>query len=275
MPGIRQLLATATLPGDSGRLEAELLLCHCLQQTRSYLYTWPEKTIDGERCAAYEALLAARRNGTPVAYLTGLREFWSLQLQIDERTLIPRPETETLVEWALELSLPEDARVADLGTGSGAIALALVSERLRWHVLATDISEDALAVARLNARRLGLGNIEFICSDWERSLAPGRFQLIVSNPPYIAMADPHLGQGDLRFEPAEALCSGVDGLDAIRRIIALAPTYLCRGGWLLLEHGYDQVGPVRQLLQSAGFSAVATRPDLAGVDRISGGMWGD
>jgi release factor glutamine methyltransferase len=275
MPAISKLLAAATLPGDSGRLEAELLLCHCLQQTRTYLYTWPEKMIDGELCAAYEALLAARRNGVPVAYLTGLREFWSLQLQVDARALIPRPETETLVEWALELPLSQDARVADLGTGSGAIALALASERLRWQLLATDISEGALAVAGLNACRLGLGNIEFLCSDWERSLAPGSFQLIVSNPPYIALADPHLGQGDLRFEPAEALRSGVDGLEAIRRIISMAPTYLCRGGWLLLEHGYDQAEPVRQLLQSTGFSAVTTRPDLAGVDRSSGGMWGD
>ena len=275
MPEIRELLAAATLPGDSGRLEAELLLCHCLQQTRSYLYTWPEKTIDGELCAAYESLLAARRKGTPVAYLTGLREFWSLQLQVDKRTLIPRPETETLVEWALELPMPRDARVADLGTGSGAIALALASERLAWQLLATDISEAALAVASLNARRLGLANIEFHCSDWERSLAPGSFQLIVSNPPYIALADPHLGQGDLRFEPAAALRSGIDGLDAIRCIIAAAPTYLCRGGWLLLEHGYDQAEAVRQLLRATGFNAVATRSDLAGVERISGGMWGD
>ena len=275
MAEIRELLATATLPGDSARLEAELLLCHCLQQSRSYLYAWPEKKIDGERCAAYEALLVARRKGTPVAYLTGLREFWSLPLQVDAHTLIPRPETETLVEWALDLRLAEDARVADLGTGSGAIALALASERPRWQFLATDISEDALAVAGLNARRLGLGNIEFLCSDWERSLAPGSFELIVSNPPYIALADPHLGRGDVRFEPAAALRSGVDGLDALRRIIALAPAYLSSGGWLLLEHGYDQAESVRRLLQSAGFNAVVARPDLAGIDRISGGRWGD
>lgn len=275
MAEIRELLATATLPGDSARLEAELLLCHCLQQSRSYLYAWPEKKIDGERCAAYEALLVARRKGTPVAYLTGLREFWSLPLQVDEHTLIPRPETETLVEWALDLHLAEDARVADLGTGSGAIALALASERPRWQLLATDISEDALAIAGLNARRLGLANIEFLCSDWERSLAPGSFELIVSNPPYIALDDPHLGRGDVRFEPAAALRSGVDGLDALRRIIALAPAYLSSGGWLLLEHGYDQAEPVRRLLQSAGFNAVVARPDLAGIDRISGGRWGD
>ncbi len=275
MPDIRELLAAATLPGDSGPLEAELLLCHCLQQTRSYLYTWPEKTIDGELCATFETLLDARRRGTPVAYLTGLREFWSLQLQVDERTLIPRPATETLVEWALELPLPKDARVADLGTGSGAVALALASERLGWQLLATDISDAALAVASLNARRLGLANIEFLRSDWEHSLAPGSFALIVSNPPYIALADPHLERGDLRFEPADALRSGIDGLDAIRCIIAAAPACLCRGGWLLLEHGYDQAEPVRQLLQSRGFSAVVTRPDLAGVERISGGMWGD
>jgi release factor glutamine methyltransferase len=275
MPEIRELLAAATLSGDSARLEAELLLCHCLQQSRSYLYTWPEKMIDGELCAAYEALLAARRTGTPVAYLTGLREFWSLPLQVDERTLIPRPETETLVEWALKLPLPKNTRVVDLGTGSGAIALALASERPHWQLLATDISDDALAVAGLNARRLGLGNIEFLCSDWEQSLVPGSFQLMVSNPPYIALADPHLGQGDVRFEPAAALRSGVDGLDALRRIIATAPEYLSRGGWLLLEHGYDQAEPVRRLLQSAGFKAVASRPDLAGIDRISGGRWDD
>jgi release factor glutamine methyltransferase len=275
MPDIRELLAAASLPGDSARFEAELLLCHCLQQSRSYLYTWPEKIIDAELCSAYEALLAARRKGTPVAYLTGLREFWSLPLQVDEHTLIPRPETETLVEWALELPLPKDARVADLGTGSGAIALALASERRQWQLLATDISWGALAVASLNARRLGLANIEFLCSDWERSLARASFQLVVSNPPYIPVEDPHLGQGDVRFEPVAALRSGVDGLDAIRHIITTAPTCLCSGGWLLLEHGYDQAGPVRQLLQSAGFSAVETRPDLAGIDRISGGMWSD
>ena len=275
MPGIRELLAAAALPGDGARLEAELLLCHCLQQPRSYLYAWPEKKIDGELCAAYESLLSARRKGTPVAYLTGEREFWSLQLQVSEHTLIPRPETETLVEWALELPLGSDARVADLGTGSGAIALALASERPRWQFLATDISNDALAVASLNARRLGLDNIECVCADWERSPDLGRFDLVASNPPYIASTDPHLGRGDLRFEPAEALSSGVDGLDAIRSIIAMAPTVLRGGAWLLLEHGFDQAASVRQLLQSTGFGAVATRPDLAGVDRISGGKWGD
>jgi len=275
MATIAELLAAAQLPGDSSRLDVELLLSHCLQKPRSFLYAWPELELEAGQCAAFQQLLAARRDGTPVAYLVGEREFWSLPLRVNQHTLIPRPETETLVEWALQLDLSAAASVSDWGTGSGAIALALASERPDWKLLATDSSRAALAVARDNALRIGVANIEFLQSDWGTSLAGRKFDLVVSNPPYIAEVDPHLLQGDLRFEPAGALQSGADGLTALRRIIADAPAQLCNGGWLLLEHGCDQAGEVRQLLQSAGFSALECRQDLAGIDRISGGMWSD
>jgi release factor glutamine methyltransferase len=273
MATVRQLLASADVPGDSGRLDAELLLSHALEQPRSYLYAWPEQEVAARRCDVFTQLLDARRDGQPVAYLLGEREFWSLPLRVSEHTLIPRPETETLVEWALELDLPATARVSDWGTGSGAVALALASERVAWQLLATDISADALAVARDNAHQLKLENVEFLQSDWEAGLAGLSFDLIVSNPPYVAEADPHLQQGDARFEPRSALRSGPDGLDALRCIIAAAPDHLNAGGWLLLEHGFDQAAAVRELLLAAGFSATGCRPDLAGLDRVSGGMF--
>lgn len=229
--------------------------------------------MEARQSARFQTLLTARRGGQPIAYLTGEREFWSLTLQVNEHTLIPRPETETLIEWALELALPPAARVADWGTGSGAIALALASERPAWQLLATDISEDALVVARDNARRLALANVKTLCTDWELGLEGQKFDLLVSNPPYVVQSDPHLEQGDLRFEPRSALASGPQGLDALRRIISVAPDYLEAGGWLLLEHGYDQGSEVLELLESAGFSATQCRQDLAGMDRISGGVW--
>lgn len=271
MSSIRELLSGAGLPGDSGRLEAELLLSHCLGESRSYLYTWPERDVPADRADAFGRLVAARRAGEPIAYLTGTREFWSLQLRINHHTLIPRPETETLVEWALELALPPDAVVSDWGTGSGAIALALASERRRWRLLAIDVSAGALAVARANRDRLRLGNVEFALGDWGAGLAPSSLDLVVSNPPYVAAGDPHLAQGDLRFEPESALVAGGDGLDAIRRILADAGAALKPGGWLLLEHGHDQGPAVRDLLRAAGFGDVETRRDLADVERISAG----
>jgi release factor glutamine methyltransferase len=273
MATVRQLLATADVPGESGRLDAELLLSHALEQPRSYLYAWPEQEVAPRRRESFKQMLDARRAGQPVAYLLGEREFWSLPLRVSEHTLIPRPETETLVEWALELALPAAARVSDWGTGSGAVALALASERPTWQLLATDISADALSVARDNARQLKLGNVEFLQSDWEAGLVGLTFDLIISNPPYVAESDPHLTQGDPRFEPIAALRSGPDGLDALRCIIAAAPNHLGAGGWLLLEHGFDQAQAVCQLLQAAGFSAIGCRQDLAAVDRVSGGMW--
>ena len=270
MPSVRELLADAALPGDSGRLEAEVLLCHCLDKPRSYLYSHPEHNVAAELSAAYQRLLAERRAGIPVAYLTGRREFWSLGLAVNEHTLVPRPDTETLVQWALELDLPGEAAVADWGTGSGAIALALANERPSWRITASDASARALDVADLNRRRLNLP-VDLVQSNWGDGFASDSFDLVVSNPPYIADGDPHLSQGDLRFEPHGALVAGRDGLDAIRCILVDAARVLRAGGWLLLEHGHDQAETVRALLATAGFVDVSSRRDLAGIERASGG----
>lgn len=254
------------------RADAEALLLHALGQPRSWLFAHADDALDMDVQTAFEALVARRVAGEPVAYLTGSRGFWTLELEVTPATLIPRPETELLVELALE-RLPHDAaiRVADLGTGSGAIALALASERPRARVIATDASADALAVARRNAQRLGIGNVRFEQGDWLAPLADERFALIVSNPPYIEAADPHLAQGDLRYEPATALASGADGLDDIRRIVAGASAHLDPGGWLLFEHGWNQGDAARALLRSAGYAQVFTAQDLEARDRVSGG----
>ena len=223
----------------------------------------------------FEALLARRQAGEPVAYLTGTQGFWTLELEVSPATLIPRPETELLVELALARS-PVDAgaRIADLGTGSGAIGLAIAKERPRAAVIATDASRAALEVARRNATRNRIATVEFREGDWLAPLAGETFDLIASNPPYIADGDPHLGEGDLRFEPPSALSSGADGLDAIRRIVRDAPAHLASGGWLLLEHGWDQGEAVRALLEAAGFMDVETAQDLEGRDRVTLGRKG-
>ncbi len=272
MATVGELLASgADLDSDSPRLDVELLLAHALGRTRTWLYTWPENEVAHAERTAFEALLERRRSGEPLAYLTGEREFWSLTLHVDDSTLIPRPETETLVSWALELPLPEGAAVADLGTGSGAIALALAAERPEWRLSAVDRSSAALATARANAARLGLANIQFLESDWFAALQGQRFDAVVANPPYVAAGDPHLQRGDLRFEPRTALVAGEEGLADIRRIAGAAPACLAQGGWLLVEHGAEQGAAVRALLAAAGFSAVATREDLAGLQRVTGG----
>ena len=272
MATVRELLRLADdLPADSARRDAEILLGHCLGQSRSWLYTWPEREVAADQAESYLQLLAERRNGAPVAYLTGQREFWSLPLKVNSHTLIPRPETETLVAWALELSLPQDATVLDLGTGSGAIALALASERPAWLVEGVDTSDAALQLARDNAAHLGLEWVRFARSHWYEAVAGQRFHLLVGNPPYVDGDDEHLLQGDVRFEPRTALVAADAGLADLALLVAGAPQHLHAGGWLLLEHGASQGEQVRTLLAKAGFGNVATRLDLAGLERISGG----
>lgn len=271
MADVRSLLiAAAQRLGD--RTDAEALLLHVLGKPRSWLIAHDTDVPGDDARAAFDALVARRAAGEPVAYITGHRGFWSLDLAVTPATLIPRPETELLVELALE-RLPPDrpCRVADLGTGSGAIALAIARERPRAQVTAVDVSADALAVARGNAARLGLERVRFLQGTWMTPLSGERFDVVVSNPPYIEAGDPHLEQGDLRFEPAAALASGADGLDAIREIVAAAPGHLGPGGWLLMEHGWNQGAAVRGLLERAGYAEVFTAPDLEGRDRVSGG----
>lgn len=272
MATVQDLLrAGADLPSDSPRRDTEILLCHCLDKPRAWLYTWPERDVPFALADKFATLLQKRRQGQPVAYLTGLREFWTLQLAVNNATLIPRPETETLVDWALQLPLPADAQVLDLGTGSGAIALAVASERPGWRVTGVDSSEGALEVARHNAQRAELPAVSFVQSNWYEALAGQRYHLLLANPPYIEDNDPHLQQGDLRFEPRSALVAADSGLADLRRIINGASAHLAGDGWLLLEHGFEQGAAVRALLQAAGLREVATRADMAGRERISGG----
>jgi len=274
MPTVQELLrATDVLSGDSARRDTEILLCHCLGKPRSWLYTWPEATVEEPALSRFNALQTARLSGEPIAYLTGEREFWSLTLRVNSHTLIPRPETETLVEWALALDLPAQSQVADLGTGSGAIALALASERSDWRVLAVDSSESALAVARENTQALGFAHVELLRSSWFERIEQRDFDLIVSNPPYVEEGDPHLVQGDLRFEPASALVAEHGGFADLQAIVTGSREYLREGGWLLLEHGYEQAAALRDLLWEGGFSCVESRSDLAGHERITGGCW--
>ncbi|HET6604023.1 MAG TPA: peptide chain release factor N(5)-glutamine methyltransferase, partial [Xanthomonadaceae bacterium] len=241
----------------------------------AWLYAHARDRADTALRARYAGLLQRREAGEPVAYLVGRRPFWTLELQVTPDTLIPRPETELLVELALErIDAAGPEKVLDLGTGSGAIALAIASERPRAQVMATDASAQALEVARANARANGVANVWFACGEWYSAVEGRRFDAIVGNPPYIAQDDPHLEQGDLRYEPRAALVSGVDGLDAIRAIVAGAPAHLFPGGRLLLEHGFDQGPAVRSLLEAAGFSDVRTFCDLEGRERVSGGRLG-
>ncbi len=256
---------------DLDRLDLELLLCHCLSKPRTWLYSWPEAAVESADAEHFQRLVSQRRQGKPLAYLLGKQEFWSLPLTVNEHTLIPRADTETLVQWALALALPETACVVDLGTGSGAVALALARERPHWQLTATDCSEEALEVARVNASALGLARVSFLCSDWFQQLPGKRWNLMVSNPPYIPESDPHLHGDGVSYEPRAALSSGVDGLDDIRLLAELAPAYLASGGYLLMEHGFDQAAAVRALLSAAGFVGVESRRDLAGLERVSGG----
>lgn len=267
---LRKTLHELEPTSPTPRLDAEVLVMHLCGIGRSELVTRHETALTGEQLNMLESLLHRRKRGEPVAYITGIREFWSMELSVTPATLIPRPETELLVEKALE-HIPRDAEwtIADLGTGSGAIALAIAKERPRCHVVATDNSPAALEVARSNAEKFGLANIEFRASDWFTPLAGASFDMIVSNPPYIRAGDPHLKQGDVRFEPATALVSGADGLDAIRQIARHAREFLRPGGWLLFEHGWDQAADVGELLPQHGYRDMVCHQDLAGHARVA------
>ena len=259
--------------------EVELILAHVLATTRAYVIAHGERALDESDAILARRLIARRAAGEPFAYLIGTREFYGRNFQVSAATLIPRPETELLVEQALarlsEKNRPKSrasASVLDMGTGSGAIAITLALARHGIDVTATDMSTEALQIARDNAKRLG-ATVDFFTSNWYEALAGHRFDLIVSNPPYVAGNDPHLRQGDLRFEPQRALTDGsADGLASIRNIIAGAPAYLNPGGWLLFEHGYDQAAAARNLLLKAGFNNLICVRDLAGIERVSGGQ---
>lgn len=272
----KRLEAALDLDSSSARIEVQCLLQAVLQVNRAWLLTHPEQSLNNEQHARYIALFERRLSGEPIAYLLGEREFYGLNFKVSPATLIPRPDTELLVELALQRIPQQGAcRVLDLGTGSGAIALSLAHTRPDAEVVAVDASTAALEVAQFNVQRLGLSNVHLLHSDWFTALHGERFDIIVSNPPYIAAADAHLSQGDVRFEPPGALASGTDGLDDIRRITAQARAHLNVNGWLMFEHGYNQAAQVRVLLRQAGFTDIFSAIDLAGIERVSGGSLGN
>lgn len=256
-----------------GDTDARMLLQHALNVSHAHLIAYPDQELSPEQIQYLGQLTQRRACGEPVAYLTGRREFYSLDFKVTPAVLIPRPETELLVDLALE-RIPVDRtfKVLDLGTGSGAIALTIAKHRPLVSVIAVDASVEAARIAESNAEQLNVHNVRIMRGDWFEGLGGERFDLIVSNPPYVASTDPHLSQGDLRFEPAMALTDGADGLGCLRTIMGSAPAHLVAGGTLLVEHGYDQAEVCRQLLENAGFGAIICRPDLAGIPRISGGI---
>ena len=249
---------------DSPRLDLEVLLCHVLDKPRSYLFTWPEKRLKQAEYQQFNELLKRRAQGEPVAYLLGEKEFWSLSLAVNTATLIPRPDTELLVETALSLLDKANAQVLDLGTGTGAIALALASEHSTWHITAVDKVPEAVALAEQNCRSLRLASVSVLKSNWFENITRQRFDLIVSNPPYIDIDDHHLKAGDVRFEPRSALVSGKKGLADIEIIISGAKNYLADGAYLLIEHGFQQAHAVRTLLLNEGYERL-----------LHGGIWPD
>lgn len=261
--------------GESPSVDAKVLLASVLNQSQTYLFTWPDKLLSESQLHAYKAAVLRRKKGEPVAYITGSRDFWTLTLSTSPHTLIPRPDTEVLIEHVLAWAQVRTAQVAaplslcDLGTGTGAIALSLASELPKSDVIGVDFLEEAVVLAKRNAQTNNITNALFIQSDWFSALHGKMFDAIVSNPPYIELADPHLNEGDVRFEPKSALTSGEDGLDDIKRIVSDAPTYLKKGGLIAFEHGFNQGGAVRALLSSAGFSNPSTYKDYGGNDRVT------
>jgi len=260
--------AIEQIGGDSPRLDAELLLSHVTGLGRTSFRAWPEREVAPDQAQAFRELVAERVKGLPIAYLLGQQEFWSLPLKVSPSTLIPRPDTECLVETALELPLPENARVLDLGTGTGAIALALASEKPVWQIMASDRVEEAVELARENSQLLGLP-IVMVQSHWFDQIPESAFDLLISNPPYIPDSDRHLHEGDVRFEPPSALVAGDDGLDDIRLLVTQGLKRLNPDGWMVLEHGYDQGEAVRDLFAAAGWRNIETRKDYGGNDRMT------
>lgn len=266
--GKQQLSA---ITGIDNSLESAVLLAHVLEKDRSWLFAWPEKELTADQRLTYESYLQRRLDGEPVSHITSSREFWGLQLKVSPDTLIPRPETELLVETALNKVNQTAAKILELGTGTGAISAALATERPAWKIIATDINADTLTIARENFEKHNL-KIQLVVSNWFDNIPNEKYDLIISNPPYIEANDPHLQQGDVRFEPITALTSGKDGLDAIRQITQQAAAYLANKGWLMLEHGYNQGEAVFSLFQKAGFSSIETLNDLSGNNRITIGQ---
>ncbi|MCF7514753.1 peptide chain release factor N(5)-glutamine methyltransferase [Pseudoalteromonas sp. L23] len=270
---IAQAVAWATselLPhSESAKLDSEVLLLHVIDKNRTYLFTWPEAELSALEQQQFEECIARRVTGEPVAHITGQREFWSLPLKVNNSTLIPRPDTETLVEHVLTLNMPNDAQVLDLGTGTGAIALALASEYPAWQITAVDASADAVALAKSNQSQLGFRNVSILQSDWFSAVAEQQFDLIVSNPPYIDEADHHLSQGDVRFEPLSALVADDHGYADIFHIIRTAKQHLNSGGYLLLEHGFEQADKIQQFFAEMAYINILTIKDMAGCDRVT------
>lgn len=265
-------LYTKLTTSQSPREDVELMLCHLLKEPRSYLFTWPEKILETEQQKKLLSMIARREQGEPVAYILGEQGFWKFMLSVSEHTLIPRPETEMLVEQALACCSKTKARVADLGTGTGAIALALAFERPQWQIVASDMSAEALVIAEQNRNRLKLNNITFLQGSW---LEPhdDHYDLIISNPPYIDPQDPHLKQGDLRFEPRSALVSDNAGMADIQAILEQAMKYLAEKGHILLEHGYNQSGHCRNIMSKLGYADINTCSDYSGHERITYSRW--
>lgn len=271
---LRDAAGTLALISDSAVLDAEVLLCLALNKPRSHLRAWPDQQLSPEHLAVFQALLEQRHKGTPIAYITGNREFWSRDFQITPDVLIPRPDTELLIELSLKL-IPanEPTKIIDLGTGSGIIAITLAAERPHAQISATDFSLAALRIARLNADKHHINNIQFYQSDWFVDIPDAKFNLIISNPPYIAEDDSHLQQGDVRFEPQTALCAAEQGLGDIKTIAGNARHYLEPCGHLLIEHGYDQLQQVQTLFKDLHYDNVQTYTDLSGQPRVTYGQW--
>lgn len=269
---LKEAIQLLSETSPSATIDAEVLLAHTLGKTRAFLYAHPEELLNEDQWHGYQQLFKKRHQGYPIAYLIGSKEFWSLPLRTNEETLIPRPETELLVELTLALLKDkEQAFILELGTGTGAIALALASERPNWQILACDISQSALKIANDNKQQFGLSNLRFCHSDWFSAITEQIFDAIISNPPYIAEGDPHLNQGDIRFEPRGALVSGATGLEALTTIIQTSYPRLAPGGLLLVEHGFEQKQAVAALFKQAGYQNIHCWQDWQGNDRVSGG----